>query len=164
MHPAARRMRDKAGGQFASEPVSQLIEQLALKLASAVTTANASLDMYIRFVVGLGGENHRWLTGIITEARLLHDRGELERYQGDLLEETYQWLNDQLPCPPFSTNDWGPEAVSWFKDTAEEPIKKMWDIVSLLQEYGIRVRVLRSKNPGKILYDDEFQIVEWKCL
>jgi hypothetical protein len=122
--------------------------------------------MYIRFVIGLDGEDHRWLTGIITEARLLRDHGELEQYQAILLEETYEWLNDHLPCPPFSTSDWGPEAISWFKDTAKVPIKKMWDIVTLLQEHGVPVRILRSKNPGKILYDDEYQIVvkEWKRL
>jgi len=42
----------------------------------------------------------------------------------------------------------------------------MWEIVTLLQEHGIAVRVLRSRNPGKILYDDEYQIVvkEWKHL
>ncbi|MDH2355662.1 hypothetical protein QCM80_34070 [Bradyrhizobium sp. SSUT112] len=122
--------------------------------------------MFVRFVVGGNGENHRWLTGIITEARLLHDRGQLAPYQSAWLAETYAWLNVYLPCPPFSTSNWGPEAVSWFKDTAEPSIKKMWEIAALLEEYGTAVRLLRSKNPGKIVYEDDFQIVvrEWKRL
>jgi len=57
--------------------------------------------MYIRFVVGSDGEDHRWLTGIITEARLLRDRGTLEQHQTICLEETHEWLNEHLPCPPF---------------------------------------------------------------
>jgi len=122
--------------------------------------------MFVRFVVGNNGENHRWLTGIITEARLLRDRGKLTTYQNAWLEDTYTWLNANLPCPPFSTSSWGPEAASWFKDTAEPSIKKMWEIAALLEEHGIAVRLLRSKNPGKIVYEDDFQIVvqEWKRL
>jgi len=103
--------------------------------------------MFVRFVVGADGENHRWLTGIITEARLLRDRGQLAPYQTAWLEETYAWLNEHLPRPPFSTSNWGPEAVCWFKDTAETSIKKMWEIVALLEEHGTTVRLLRSKNP-----------------
>jgi hypothetical protein len=33
--------------------------------------------MYVRFVVGTDSENAAWLTGVITEARLLGDAGEL---------------------------------------------------------------------------------------
>jgi len=29
----------------------------------------------------------------------------------------------------------------------------MWEIVALLREHGIAVRLLRSKNPGKIVYE-----------
>jgi hypothetical protein len=42
----------------------------------------------------------------------------------------------------------------------------MWDIASLLREHGIPIRMLRSAHPGKILYEDSFQIVveEWRKL
>ena len=122
--------------------------------------------MFIRFVVGADGEDHRWLTGIITEARILRDRGRLAPHQQASLDDAYAWLKTHLPCPPFSRSDWGPEAVCWFKDTAEPSIKKMWEIVALLKENDIAVRLLRSKNPGKIIYEDDFQIVvrEWKRL
>ena len=122
--------------------------------------------MFIRFVVGTDGENHRWLTGIITEARILRDRGRLVPHQRASLNEAYAWLKTHLPCPPFSGSDWSPEAVCWFKDSAEPSIKKMWEIVALLKENDIAVRLLRSKNPGKIVYEDDFQVVvrEWKRL
>ncbi len=122
--------------------------------------------MFIRFVVGTDGEKHRWLTGIITEAVVLRDKGQLASYQQAGFEDASTWLNAHLPCPPFSTSDWGADAVCWFKDTAEPSIRKMWEIVALLREHGIAVRLLRSKNPGKIVYEDEFQIVvrQWKRL
>ena len=115
--------------------------------------------MFIRFVVGTDGENHRWLTGIITEARLLRDDGALEAYEAEWLEATYAWLNQNLPCPPFSSSGWCRDAVSWFKDDAGDAIGRMWGIVSLLREHGLPVRLLRSRNPGKILYEDDYQVV-----
>jgi hypothetical protein len=104
------------------------------------------------------------LTGIIAEARLLRDDGQLERYEAEWLEETYEWLNENLPCPPFSSSRWSREAVSWFKDDAGKAIERMWGIVSLLREHGLQVRLLRSRNPGKIIYEDQYQVVveEWK--
>jgi hypothetical protein len=42
----------------------------------------------------------------------------------------------------------------------------MWEIASLLKDHGVPVRLLRSSNPGRILYQDSYQIVveEWKEL
>ena len=120
--------------------------------------------MFIRFVVGGDGEHHRSLTGIITEARLLRDAGGLNQDQVCWLEDAYVWFNANLPVPPFSSSDWPRDAATLFRDDAGEPITKMWEIASLLKEHGVPVRMLRSTNPGKILYQDDFQIVvdEWK--
>ena len=122
--------------------------------------------MFIRFVVGHDREHHRSLTGIVTEARLLRDGGALDQHEVQRLEEVYEWLNANLPCPPFSTSGWSREAVTWFKDDAGEPIRKLWEITSILKEHGVPVRLLRSTNPGKLLFEDPFQVVveEWKQL
>lgn len=122
--------------------------------------------MFIRFVVGSDGEHHRHLTGLITEARLLRDSDRLEPHESSWLEETYAWFNANLPCPPFSSRDWPKDAVSWFKDDAGEPIRRMWELAQLLREHNISVRMLRSASPGKVLYEDAYQIVveEWKHL
>ncbi len=121
--------------------------------------------LYIRFVVGGEGEHHRRLTGLITEARLLRDRGELAHYEEEWLAEVYEWFNKNLSCPPFSTRRWS-SAVSWFKDSAEDSIQKMRELSVLLEGHGLQVRMLRSENPGLILYEDAYQVVvsEWKKL
>jgi hypothetical protein len=122
--------------------------------------------MFIRFVVGGDGDHHRTLTGIVTEARLLRDNVHLDEYQVSRLAEAYAWLNDNLPMPPFSSSNWPSDVVSWFKDEAGEPVQRMWEIASLLKEHGVPVRLLRSAHPGKVLYEDEYQIVveEWHAL
>ncbi len=122
--------------------------------------------MFIRFVVGSDGEHHRELTGVVTEARFLRDRGLLSRDEDVRLQESYDWLNDRLPVPPYSTRSWPVDVVAWFKDDAKEAIWRMWDLVALLEDHGRPVRLLRSKNPGRLLYEDDFQVVveEWKHL
>ena len=76
--------------------------------------------MFVRFVVGTDAENAAWLTGIITEARLLRDAGELYDYESERLEAAYDWFNEHLPCPPFEkklrTGEWTRDAVAWFRD------------------------------------------------
>ncbi len=58
--------------------------------------------MFVRFVVGTDRENPAWLTGIITEARILRDEGLLHSYEIEQLEAVYDWFNEYIPCPPFS--------------------------------------------------------------
>jgi len=122
--------------------------------------------MYLRFVVGGEDEHHRLLTGLITEARLLRDRGRLAVHEAERLELIYDWLNRNLPCPPFSSSAWPRDAVTWFKDSAKDSIKQMREIAVLLEAHDLPVRTLRSKNPGKVLYEDDYQVVveEWKTL
>ena len=69
-------------------------------------------------------------------------------------------------APPFSTSGWSRDAVSWFKDSAIEPIRKFRVLAALLEHHNRGVRMLRSRNPGKMLYEDKFQVVveEWKRL
>jgi hypothetical protein len=115
--------------------------------------------MYLRFVVGGDDEHHKLLSGLITEARLLRDKGALTSHEAEHLESLYEWFNNNLPCPPFETAGWSRDAVSWFKDTAKEPIKKMRELSIILDSHGLLVRTLRSERPGRVLYEDEYQIV-----
>ena len=119
--------------------------------------------MFVRFVVGSDAENAAWLTGVITEARLLRDRGELHAYESELLEAIFDWFNEHLPCPPFQkklrSGEWTPDAVAWFRAEAKGPVGRMWDIVAILREHGVTARLVTTGRPGKIVYEDEFQIV-----
>ena len=115
--------------------------------------------MYIRFVVGNDDEDHRWLSGVITEARMLLERGEMERYEVEKLEETFLWFNENFPCPPFETDSRLTDGACWFKPSAKDAISKIWELVNLLKDHDVPVRMLRSNMPGKCLYEDDFQLV-----
>jgi hypothetical protein len=119
--------------------------------------------MYVRFVVGDEAANAYWLTGIFFWARLLRDDGKLYAYEVNLFETTSAWFNEHLPCPPFGaklrSGQWTPDAVSWFRDDAGEPLRRIWDLVHLLRENGSPVRLVTTDRPGKIVYRDDYQVV-----
>lgn len=119
--------------------------------------------MFVRFVVGADAENAAWLTGIITEARLLRDRGQLYSHESERLEAAFDWFNEHLPCPPFhakvSSGQWTRDAVAWFRSDAKGPVGRMWDIVAILREHGVAVRMITTGRPGKIVYEDDYQVV-----
>ncbi len=119
--------------------------------------------IYVRFVVGAARENPYLLTGAITMASLLRDEGQLQPYEVEAVDEAFAWFNEHLPCPPFGANlksgVWTPNAVAWFKDSATEPIRQMWDIVALLRDQGIPVQFVQTETPGCIVYSDRYQIV-----
>jgi len=67
--------------------------------------------MFVCFVVGDDGEDHRCLTGVITEARLLRDENLLAEHENVWLEEMFDWFYDNVPVPPYSSNN-GPKGVA----------------------------------------------------
>lgn len=119
--------------------------------------------MYVRFVVGADDENPSWLTGVIIKAGDLLDEGALYEYESALLEQTFAWFNEHLPCPPFKaklrSGEWTREAVCWFRPEAEEPLERIWDLVALLKERGTPVRMITTRKPGRIVYSDPHQVV-----
>ena len=119
--------------------------------------------MFVRFVVGADDEDAAWLTGVFAEARLLRERDELYRHEEELLEATFDWFNEHLRCPPFqqklAAGEWTRDAVAWFKPGAVEPIRRIWDIVAILREAGVAVRIITAARPGRIVYEDRHQVV-----
>jgi hypothetical protein len=115
--------------------------------------------MYIRFVVGGDNQNPRELHGPFTEAEHLHKKGVLYDYEEREVKEIFEWFNNKLPRPPWSSSDWSCDAISWFKDTAQSFVSRMYDIVAILQEHGIQVRVIKTDTLFKVLYEDEYQVI-----
>jgi hypothetical protein len=119
--------------------------------------------IFLRFVVGTQRENGFWLTGVIASAGIIRDKDQLYRYESELLDGVFAWFNANLPCPPFreklESGEWTPNAVCWFHPEAKEPIRRVWDIVAILREHRVPVRMLATARPGEIVYSDEFQVV-----
>ena len=117
--------------------------------------------MLLRFVVGTHRENPYYLTGVLVSARSLRDDGRIGADAAGQLSELFDWFNVHLPCPPFRRNRrlWSEDAVCWFKNSAGEPLRRMWDLVGLLKTEGIPVRIVTTMWPGRVVYEDEHQVV-----
>jgi hypothetical protein len=116
---------------------------------------------YVRFVVGKRSEDARWLTGVITTARL-KSRG-LSKPNRKAVRDTFKWFNDNITCPPFSKNrkkgTWTADAVAWFRTSARQPIARLRPLIRILRTHGCVVRAVYVNNPGKIIYRDKWQVV-----
>jgi hypothetical protein len=115
--------------------------------------------VYIRFVVGTNREAPRYQTGAVVELRMLRDSGELPDYDIDSINELFEWINRELPCPPFDGAGWSKDAICWFKDGAQDLISRFRDMIAILEIHGRPVRTIRTSKPGTILYEDDYQVV-----
>ena len=115
--------------------------------------------MYVRFVVGTNQDSPTQQTGVVTELRRLRDSSALPSYEQEHVDEVFDWLNDHLPCPPFESKNWSKDAISWFKDSAQDMIGYFRDMIAILEEHDRPVRMITTDRPGMILYEDEFQVV-----
>lgn len=73
------------------------------------------------------------------------------------------WFNANLSLPEaFSTGGhkgFGQPGLSWFKSAASEHIRRMHSLRIALEQCGIHVEVLTTRDPGLIVWQDEHQIV-----
>ena len=49
-------------------------------------------------------------------------------------------------------------SLSWFKSTATLHLQKMYEMKEIIERYGIVVTVIKRKNAGYIVYEDEYQV------
>jgi len=115
--------------------------------------------MYLRFVVGNDSTSLQKQFGLFSEVEDLRYNGGLEDYQRRLVKEIFNYFNSNLPVPPYSSKKWSTNTFAWFKDSAQDYINKMWELVAILEQNDISVRILKTDKPGMILYEDEYQVV-----
>ena len=121
--------------------------------------------MYIRFVVAEIDEDSQSELGVFHALGHLRDQGKLFGYEEEQHDVIRDWFNHHLEKPtrltaskpPFSAKK--NKAISWFKDTAHAHLDKMRNMVAILENHGVLVRMLTTDRVGYVVYEDEFQIV-----
>lgn len=123
--------------------------------------------MYLRFTTQFIDEDNRTQTGFfkamtfVIGHRLTRDEDEV------ILKELYSWFKANLGAPPWFVNPKGhsheTKALSWFKDSAREHIRKVQEVMEVLERYDVKVERIWTKAPGHIVFEDDFQIsaVPW---
>ena len=120
---------------------------------------------YIRFVIGERDPDSGRDLGIFQAVYDLQHFGMLHSYERAHVQELRQWFNDHLEKPDRFTAARPPyyrkknRAISWFKDSAHEHIRRVREFVAILGNHGVNVRMIKSERVGYVVYEDEHQIV-----
>lgn len=118
--------------------------------------------MYIRFITEFVNEYGETHTGIFSALRFVRELHLTQDEDVNTLTGLRAWFNNNLDAPDKFSNatNKNPEAVSlsWFKDSAKEHIKKIYEIRELLSKYGVVVDVVTTKKPGYVIYEDDYQV------
>ena len=111
--------------------------------------------MFLRFVTTRTDEDSHKPQGVFVASYALLDSGELNAAEHKQLREIQLWFSQYLPTPPkkFSAG----RAIFWFKASAGENIRNIWELVYLLRQHGFYVEIYMCRRLGNICYEDEFQ-------
>ncbi|GAA3570645.1 hypothetical protein GCM10022419_059360 [Nonomuraea rosea] len=96
--------------------------------------------------------------GIFAACHHLRRQGRLTSADDELFTEVDDWFIARLPYPPFYADGNSIRAVPWFKPAAAELITALAPLEALLRRYSVAYDVVRSPDPGTIIYEDVFQI------
>ncbi|MFB7589291.1 hypothetical protein [Streptomyces sp. NPDC056169] len=119
--------------------------------------------LYVRFQ-GTVRHSRGHFPGVFILANELAAQGKLTDEQYRFWRSNNDWYdanytNPSTIDPDVYDPEVNPGAVAWFKSSAEGLIKRVDGYLELLAAHGVECRRLASSNPGRVIYEDENQIV-----
>jgi len=118
--------------------------------------------MYIGFVINELHPKSNQKLGIFHAIRYMSDDGELSEEEFQAADKLVVWFADNMKAPLNYLNKRQSKKsdifISWFKDSAKEHIKKARELSEIVNNKNNSVEFLRTRQPGKIVYEDEHQI------
>lgn len=100
--------------------------------------------------------------GLFHASRELRDAGLVDVYEEEQLISIRDWFDENLKKPHSFSKSKKPNAkgvaISWFKDSAVEHIRKMYEMKTIIEDHGLVVDVVRTEKPGYVVYEDQYQV------
>lgn len=98
--------------------------------------------------------------GLFVAVGHLVDRKVLNEDEIQTYWEQRHYFEKVLPIPPFYEDGNTIRAVTWFKDNeyAKSMINQLDFYFNMLKKYGVKINLSKSENPGRIIYEDDFQV------
>lgn len=113
--------------------------------------------MYTRFVAIKRRGMTRVRTGIFIAAYALRRHGVQSGSRGELVR-LLKWFAVNLPVPRDDAFCDG-AGQCWFRSGVETAARQLWELKFLLERHGRRVVQIYNRDPGRITYQDLYQIV-----
>jgi hypothetical protein len=100
--------------------------------------------MYLRFTTLKIDEDSKRPQGIFIAAYRLLDSGDLSVAEWKHVRGILDWYKANLPLPP--KNFEASRAIFWFRSSAAESIRRMWELVAILRAHDISVSVYKCRH------------------
>jgi len=116
------------------------------------------ITVYLRFISPWPSEMRNVNYGLFQAIYYSRDTGLLPSYLRENVLSELAWFKRYLPSPDehnftFSGHQIG---ICWFHSHAKIMIEHARTVSALLAEADVWITVVRTRNPGKILYSDEY--------
>ena len=107
--------------------------------------------MFIRFISGEIDEDSHVSAGLFCAAGKLLEETRLPEYQYDVLRECLDWFRNHLECPykyRLKPKSLASRSVCWFRPTAHLHLRWAWQMVTILEDNNIFIRIVKCHYPG----------------
>ena len=110
--------------------------------------------MYLRFVVPDIHPRSQKELGVLKAAGNLRNTGKLAPHEIQAMDAAFDWFNKNLRIPTRFTRSRPSgdrkknKAISWFKDTAHEHLGQIRLLVTILENHGVSVTMLKNGARG----------------
>jgi hypothetical protein len=106
---------------------------------------------FLRFVV----ERPRvGKVGLFRWSRSVDGAADVPAAAQSVLRATFRWFNANLPVPRRLPRN----AICWFRADANESLARLRTLVEIYRLVGYPVWVQATRNPGRVVYRDEYQV------
>ncbi|MFC4471697.1 hypothetical protein ACFPH6_45645 [Streptomyces xiangluensis] len=118
---------------------------------------------YVRFQGTVRNEQGVF-PGVFGLVNRLARAGRLSSEQYRFWRANNDWYDTNYPNPSdidplVYDHETHPGAVAWFKASSQELITRVDGYLELLAAHGVECQRVESSEPGKIIYEDEYQVV-----
>ncbi|OXY90602.1 hypothetical protein [Streptomyces sp. 2R] len=118
---------------------------------------------YIRFQSPY--RNRRgYFTGVFGLINTLAREGRLTAEQEAFRRSNNSWYNaaytdPSTVDPTVYDHEINPGAAAWFKPTATHLLERVPGYLQVLTAHGVECQLVRSADPGRVIYEDDVQVV-----
>ncbi|WP_243869608.1 hypothetical protein [Streptomyces liangshanensis] len=119
--------------------------------------------LYVRFQ-GVVRSRRGHFPGVFALANGLARDGKLSEDEYRFWRANNDWYDAAYPDPSTTDprvydHELHPGAVAWFKSTATHLIDRVSGYLEILDVHGVRCERIESPSPGRIIYEDDVQVV-----
>ncbi|MFE8975878.1 hypothetical protein ACFYM7_20975 [Streptomyces cyaneofuscatus] len=103
-------------------------------------------------------------TGVFGLINSLAREGKLTAEQEAFRRSNNSWYNaaytdPSTVDPTVYDHEINPGAAAWFKPTATHLLQRVPGYLQVLTAHGVDCQLLRSADPGRVIYEDDVQVV-----